>query len=145
MYKQAEANGEPRDPGVEAEFRAYHLCTLMAQHGKFAESRLQFHTSLQVCARPEPPAELHRVHDINKCSASTAASSTPLVMCARCSNLAHLVLHLSSSERHLVKASAALHAALHPLAPSRWRSAAESGECSWCCACAHDWRPTQIY
>ena len=38
----------PRPADIEAEFRAFHLCTLLAQHGKFAESRLQFYTSLQV-------------------------------------------------------------------------------------------------
>lgn len=48
MYKVAQDSGVPRDTDIEAEFRAYHLCTIMAQHGKFAESRLQFYTSLQV-------------------------------------------------------------------------------------------------
>jgi hypothetical protein len=50
MYKLAQDSGVPRDPSIEAEFRAYHLATIMAQHGKFAESRLQFYTSLQVGA-----------------------------------------------------------------------------------------------
>lgn len=52
MYKVAQDSGVPRDTDIEAEFRAYHLCTIMAQHGKFAESRLQFYTSLQAM-RPE--------------------------------------------------------------------------------------------
>jgi hypothetical protein len=50
MYKLAQDSGVPRDTPIEAEFRAYHLATIMAQHGKFAESRLQFYTSLQVGA-----------------------------------------------------------------------------------------------
>lgn len=48
MYKSAARRGEPRASAVESEFRAYHLLTLMSQHGKFSESRLQFYTSLQV-------------------------------------------------------------------------------------------------
>mmetsp|Transcript_6943 Transcript_6943/g.20274 ORF Transcript_6943/g.20274 Transcript_6943/m.20274 type:complete len:1432 (-) Transcript_6943:843-5138(-) len=47
MYKSAARRGEPRASAVESEFRAYHLLTLMSQHGKFSESRLQFYTSLQ--------------------------------------------------------------------------------------------------
>lgn len=48
MYKLAQDSGVPRDTAIEAEFRTYHLATIMAQHGKFAESRLQFYASLQV-------------------------------------------------------------------------------------------------
>lgn len=48
MYKAVSKRGKPRDGVTEAEFRAYHLMTILAQHGKFSESRLQFYTSLQV-------------------------------------------------------------------------------------------------
>ena len=54
MYASAAERGEPRDAAVESEFRAYHLTTLLSQHGNFSESRLQFYTSLQVCPLPLP-------------------------------------------------------------------------------------------
>ena len=69
MYKLAQDSGVPRDTAVEAEFRAYHLATIMAQHGKFAESRLQFYTSLQVGCCPHLTAQ-------NRCAA--------LLLCTCC-------------------------------------------------------------
>lgn len=48
MYNAASRRSTPRDAAIEAEFRAYHLMTILARHGKFSESRLQFYTSLQV-------------------------------------------------------------------------------------------------
>lgn len=52
MYKSAEKLGKPRGSYVEAEFRAYHLMTLLAQHGKFSASRLLFYTALQASVPP---------------------------------------------------------------------------------------------
>ena len=48
MYERARRLGCPRPAAIEAEFRAYHLLTLMGDHGRFKGSKGQVVTSLQV-------------------------------------------------------------------------------------------------
>jgi hypothetical protein len=77
MYKLAQDSGVPRDTSIEAEFRAYHLATIMAQHGKFAESRLQFYTSLQVgFCNPGPHMNASANDPITCCSGLSAVAQS---------------------------------------------------------------------